>query len=161
MSVMIDMVSVIMEQVGVAAVPRSPSSEPGARSRSAAPAARLSAAPGAFVRRRTSLHVAVIGGLTRTSREWQRAGAALGVIVEHHDGITDGCRAAALAAMVRRADVVVTITVPNSHNAVAIARRVAESHGRVFLLVKRLSPRTLAAVVADALAVARAQELPR
>jgi hypothetical protein len=104
---------------------------------------------------------AVIGGLTRATHEWERAGKMLGVIVEHHDGNTAGNRAASLAAVVRRADVVVTITIPNSHGAVAIARRIATMHGRTFMLVKRLSPNALGAIVQDALALARTQALAR
>ena len=83
------------------------------------------------------LRVAVVGGLTRATHEWTRAGEALGIHLEHHDGNTTGCRAATLAAMVRRADIVVAITIPNSHNAVAIARRTAANHGRVLRIVKR------------------------
>ncbi len=95
--------------------------------------------------------VAVVGGLTRAVRAWERAGAAIGVSVEHHDGVTAGGRAATLAAMVRRADIVVSITMPNSHGAVAIARREAASHGCVFVLVNRLRPHALPAIVAAAL----------
>jgi ABC-type sugar transport system substrate-binding protein len=101
--------------------------------------------------------VAVIGGLTRATHEWERAGKELGIIVEHHDGNTPGGRAASLAAIVRRADVVVAITVPNSHNAMSIAKRAAAAHGRVFLVVRRLSPGALGALVADALATSRPQ----
>jgi hypothetical protein len=99
--------------------------------------------------------IAVIGGLTRATHEWKRAGAALGVVIEHHDGNTTGHRAALLAAIVRRADVVVTMTIPNSHNGVAIARRTAAAHRRAFMLVKRMSPSTLATIIADVLALAR------
>jgi len=97
------------------------------------------------------LRVAVIGGLTRATSEWERAGASIGAIVEHHDGRASGSRAASLAAMASRADVIVSITIPNSHNAVAIARRVAATQHRVFVRVKRLRPSSLAALVSDAL----------
>jgi hypothetical protein len=105
--------------------------------------------------------VAVIGGLTRSTLDWERVGASLGVVVEHHDGDTTGQRATALASTVRRADVVIAILMPNSHNAVAIARRISAEHGQAFVLVKRLSPNTLGPVVADALALSRAVELAR
>jgi hypothetical protein len=104
-----------------------------------------------------ALRVAIVGGLTRATHEWTRAGKALGVHLEHHDGNTTGCRAATLAAMVRRADIVVVITLPNSHNAVAIARRTAASHERILMIVKRLSPSALERVVAEALALAAAR----
>jgi hypothetical protein len=91
--------------------------------------------------------------------DWERAGEALGMIVEHHDGDVAGVRASALAAIVRRADVVIAIAMPNSHNAVAIARRLSSDHRRGFVMVKRLSPSTLGSVVA--VAVARPRELSR
>lgn len=94
--------------------------------------------------------VAVIGGLTRATHDWERIGDAAGLQVEHHDGQTAGNRATTLAAMVRRADVVVAITIPNSHNAVAIARREAALAGVPYVLVKRLRPNELATLVADA-----------
>ena len=101
------------------------------------------------------LRIAVIGGLTRSGRDWERAGEAIGAIVEHHDGNVAGVRAATLAAIVRRADIVVAILVPNSHSGVAIARRTAASHQRMFLLVKHLRPSGLADVVRTARAVDR------
>jgi hypothetical protein len=109
----------------------------------------------------TTPRVAIVGGLSRSRLEWQRAGAAIGAIVEHHDGDTSGARAATLAAIVRRADVVIAIAMPNSHNGVATARRVSTDHGRAFVLVKRLSPSALGAIIADALALARTAELAR
>jgi len=105
--------------------------------------------------------VALIGGLTRGSFDWRRAGDAIGVELEHHDGNTAGNRSDALAAIVRRADVVITILIPNSHNGVALARRTAASQGRPFVLVKRLGPSALGRVVADALAQARAGQASR
>lgn len=107
------------------------------------------------------VRVAVIGGLTRATWEWEQAGEDAGIKVEHHDGRTHGARASTLAEIVRRADVVVTITVPNSHNAVSIARRTANQHGRLFMLVKKLRPNGLAALVAEALAAPRAVAVAR
>ena len=117
-----------------------------ARAVAVQPAAPVAAAP---------VRVAVIGGLTRATWEWEQAGEDAGIVVEHHDGRTHGARASTLAEIVRRADVVVTITVPNSHNAVSIARRTANAHGRLFMLVKKLRPNALAALVATALATPR------
>jgi hypothetical protein len=116
------------------------------------------AVPGAASRAPAILRVAVIGGLTRATSDWQRAGDAIGAVVEHHDGRTAGHRAATIASIVSRADVVITITVPNSHNAVAIARRAAAAHHRPFILVKRLRPSSLADLVAEALANGRSAD---
>jgi len=93
------------------------------------------------------MKVAVIGGLSRAGRQWERAGNDLGVELEQHDGRRTGT----LAAVVRRADLVIAITLPNCHNAVVTARHVATAHGKTFVLVNRLSPSGLGAVVANAL----------
>ena len=111
--------------------------------------------------RRRVPRIAVVGGLSRSNHDWERAGAAIGVVVEHHDGVAHGCRAATLAAIVQRADVVIAITMPNSHGAIAIARRIAMRCGSALVRVKRLSPSGLGPLVADALAIARTQELDR
>jgi hypothetical protein len=102
------------------------------------------------------LRVAVVGGLTRAAELWSRAGAAIGIELEHHDGLTRGRGVAAITAAVRRADIVVIITDPNSHGGVAVARRAAVAAARPHLLVKHLRPGGLAAVLAHALG-ARAQ----
>ena len=102
------------------------------------------------------LRVAVIGGLTRATEQWRRAGAAIGVQLEHHDGQSAGRRAADIAAIVRRADVVLILTDLNSHNGVAQARRAALAHHRPHLLLRRLRPDG----VAEAIALAQATPRP-
>jgi hypothetical protein len=101
------------------------------------------------------IRVAVIGGLSRAGDLWSRAGDSIGVQLEHHDGRTRGRGAAEIAAAVRRADVVVIITEPNSHGGVTVARRTATAAHLPHLLVKRLRPNGLAAVLAEATAMAR------
>ena len=71
------------------------------------------------------VRVVVIGGLSRAGELWSRAGDSIGVDLEHHDGRTRGRGAQEITAAVRRADVVVIITDPNSHGGVAVARRAA------------------------------------
>jgi hypothetical protein len=95
------------------------------------------------------LRVAVVGGMTRAAELWSRAGDALGVELEHHDGRTSGRGAGEIAAAVRRAHVVVIITEPNSHGGVAVARRAAISAARPHLLVKRLRPGGLGALLSQ------------
>jgi hypothetical protein len=102
------------------------------------------------------LRVAVIGGLTRAAALWARAGNSIDVELEHHSGQTRGRGAQEIVAAVHRADVVVIITDPNSHGGVAVARRAASARACPHLLVKHLRPAGLGAVLADALAVARA-----
>jgi len=98
------------------------------------------------------LRVAVVGGMTRATELWSRAGDALGVDLEHHDGRTRGRGADEITAAVRRAHVVVIITEPNSHNGVAIARRAAIAAARPHLLIKRLRPGDLGALLSQQLA---------
>jgi hypothetical protein len=104
----------------------------------------------------TRTRVAVIGGLSRATDQWRRAGDAIGVELEHHDGQAAGQRAATIASIVRRADVVLIITDLNSHNGVAVARKAALAHGRPHLLVRRLRPDGVAAAIAEAQAITRA-----
>jgi Uncharacterized protein conserved in bacteria (DUF2325) len=104
---------------------------------------------------RDRIRVAVVGGLSRAGAQWSRAGQAIGVELEHHDGRTRGRRGEDIVAAVRRADVVVIITDPNSHAGVALARRAAISAARPHLLIKHLRPDGLGAVLGDALALAR------
>jgi hypothetical protein len=106
---------------------------------------------------RDRIRVAVVGGLSRAGEQWSRAGRAIGVELEHHDGRTQGRGSHDIVAAVRRADVVVIITDPNSHNGVAVARRAAILAARPHVLVKHLRPGGLRSVLGDALAAARAE----
>ena len=101
------------------------------------------------------LRVAVVGGLSRGAEQWSRAGDAAGVEVEHHDGRTAGRGSEAIVAAVRRAQVVVIITEPNSHAGVAVARRAAIAAARPHLLIKRLRPQGLPELIANTLAATR------
>lgn len=103
----------------------------------------------------TAFRVAVVGGLTRNAERWHRAGEAIGVTIEHHDGRVHGRGVDEIFAVVRRADVVVIITEPNSHGGVMVARRAANAAARPCLLVRRLRPNGLGAVIEDAIAIAR------
>jgi hypothetical protein len=49
------------------------------------------------------IRVAVVGGLSRTGEQWSRAGQAIGVEVEQHDGRTHGRGSHDIVAAVRRA----------------------------------------------------------
>jgi ribosome-interacting GTPase 1 len=101
------------------------------------------------------VRVAVVGGLSRAGDLWSRAGDALGIALEHHDGRTSG-GVHEIVAVVRRADVVVIITDPNSHNGVAAARRAAIAAAKPLVMVKHLRPGGLAEVLAPVLAAAGA-----
>jgi hypothetical protein len=107
------------------------------------------------------IRVAVIGGLSRAGELWSRAGESMGVELEHHDGRTRGRGSHDIVAAVRRADVVVIITDPNSHGGVGVARRAAIAADRRHLLVKRLRPDGLAAVIAEAIAATPSHDARR
>jgi hypothetical protein len=106
------------------------------------------------------IRVTVVGGLSRAGDQWTRAGDAIGVKLEHHDGRTAGRGSRNIVAAVRRADVVVIITDPNSHGGVAVARRAAISAALPHVLVKHLRPGDLSAVIDEALATARSTSAP-
>jgi hypothetical protein len=101
---------------------------------------------------RRRIRIAVIGGLTRATDLWTNAGRALGVELEHHDGRSQGRRADDIASLIRRADLVVIITDPNSHNGVTIARRAALAAEKPHRLVKHLRPNGLAELINEMLA---------
>jgi hypothetical protein len=105
---------------------------------------------------RDLIRVTVVGGLSRASEQWSRAGREIGLALEHHDGRIRGRRGEDIVSAVRRADVVVIITDPNSHGGVALARRAAIAAARPHVLVKRLRPAGLGALLGDALAQVRA-----
>jgi ribosome-interacting GTPase 1 len=79
------------------------------------------------------------------------------VVLEHHDGKTRGRGTHDIVAAVRRADIVVIITDPNSHGGVAVARRAAMLAERPHVLVKHLRPGDLTSVLGDTLAQAHAR----
>jgi len=110
---------------------------------------------------RDRLRVAIVGGLSRAGEHWSRAGRAIGVELEHHDGRTAGRGSHGIVAAVRRADVVVIITDPNSHGGVAVARRAAILAARPHVLVKHLRPAGLRDVLGDALAATRSASAMR
>jgi len=94
--------------------------------------------------------VAVIGGLSRANDLWVRIGARYGLELEQHDGNIHGRGSLEVTSMVRRADIVIIITDPNSHGGVETARRVAIAAGRPHVLVDRLRPHGLPAILAMA-----------
>jgi Uncharacterized protein conserved in bacteria (DUF2325) len=98
------------------------------------------------------LRVAVVGGLSRATGRWSRAGDDIGVHVEHHDGQTAGRGSREIVAAIKRSDVVVIITDRNSHGGVAVARRAAISASRPHVLIKHLRPEDLRTVLGSSFA---------
>jgi hypothetical protein len=112
--------------------------------------AAIASVEGAAMSNHERIRVAVVGGLSRAGELWSRAGKAMGVELDHHDGRTRGRGSHDIEAAVRRADVVVIITDPNSHGGVSVARRAAISAARPHVLVKHLRPDGLGEAVAAA-----------
>ena len=98
------------------------------------------------------LRVGIVGGVERTAVQLERAAESLGCSLEYHGGHTKGRGASALDALIRRVDVVVILTDVNSHNAVTQARRAALSAKRPHVLLRRMSPGRLGALVSVMLA---------
>ena len=102
-------------------------------------------------RQHNRIRVAIVGGLDRARAQWLREARTLGVELEHHTGRTAGRGSAEIIAIVRRADLVVIITDPNSHSGVAVARRAATSTALPHVLIKHLRPGDLSSVITSAL----------
>jgi hypothetical protein len=105
---------------------------------------------------RSTLRVGLIGGPSRSGWQLERTAAELGCELEHHSGATRGRGTIALAAMIRRVDVLVILTDVNSHNAVVQARRTATACGRPYVLARRLGASQLTALLTSL----RAGEVP-
>jgi Uncharacterized protein conserved in bacteria (DUF2325) len=110
---------------------------------------------------RARIRIAVVGGLSRATELWSRAGDEIGVELEHHDGRAGGRRSRDIVAAVRRADLVVIITDPNSHAGVAVAGRGGSSAGGPKLLGENLRPDGIGALIEASLAAARAEPARR
>ena len=102
------------------------------------------------------MRIGIVGGLDRAGRDLEEVARSSGHALEKHSGVISGGAAAAnLKALVARSDLVLVLTEVNSHNAVHIARRAARENHRPLRLMRRLSPRHLAAFL-NALPVAGA-----
>lgn len=100
--------------------------------------------------------VAFVGGIDRIERQIVGFGAALGIDVEVHNGRTSGNRAARLAALVQRNDLVVVVTGTNSHNAVHIVKREAARVGTVVKIVTFCGAAAARALLTEAAGPAQA-----
>jgi Uncharacterized protein conserved in bacteria (DUF2325) len=95
------------------------------------------------------MRLGLIGGVERSEADFVRLGERAGHVVEFHAGHMAGRGAAALEALIERADLVVIVTDVNSHGAVLLARRVAGKLGRRTLLLRRLGVSRFSALLAE------------
>ena len=92
------------------------------------------------------MRIAVVGGLDRVAHELEAVARAGGHELGTHTGVIAGkATSTRLRALVIWSDLVLVLTVVNSHNAVRLARQVARSHHRPLRILRRLGPSHLAA----------------
>lgn len=91
--------------------------------------------------------IGIVGGVERTGRLLDVAAHSRGASLELHAGHMKGTGDRALISLVQRADLVVITTDVNSHAAVRRARELARQHGRPCVLVRRLGPKRLEALL--------------
>lgn len=80
--------------------------------------------------------VLFVGGMDRNEPALLSLGRSLGIEVEVHYGDIHGRGAAALDAMIARAELVVVVTSVNSHGGVNLAKRAARAHGVPMIIAR-------------------------
>ncbi len=93
------------------------------------------------------LRIGLIGGLHRSEGQFVRTAAAAGYDLEFHAGDMIGRRAQGLESMIPRVDLLFIVTDVNSHNAVMVARRLANENGIRYVLLRRCNPTRLIELV--------------
>jgi hypothetical protein len=83
------------------------------------------------------MHIGLVGGLDRTESVFPQLAKRAGHRLECHNGDLSGRGSDTLQTLVERSDVVIVVTDVNSHAAVWRARRLARSHGRRCVLMRR------------------------
>ncbi|MCC6524334.1 MAG: DUF2325 domain-containing protein [Polyangiaceae bacterium] len=98
------------------------------------------------------MRIGIVGGVGRNQPQLYELAARAGHVLEVHDGDVGGRGAVALAALVRRADLVVIAMEVNSHGAVRLARRLCKSSGTAALVLRTASPARVAELLTGAAA---------
>jgi hypothetical protein len=83
------------------------------------------------------MRIGWIGGRERNETQLERIAAKSGHVLEFHSGHVAGRGADTLRALVERSDFLIIVTDVNSHGAVLLAKRVAQSSGRASLVIRR------------------------
>ena len=86
------------------------------------------------------MRIGIVGGLTRSGKQYQRLAEESRHEVEFHCGEIGGHGAADLVALVERIDFLVVVTDVNSHGAVRLARYRAQLRRLPILLLRRCGP---------------------
>lgn len=95
------------------------------------------------------MNIAIIGGLDRGDHHYTALAQLEGHSIQRHTGDMAGRGNEALAALVERSQLVIVITDVNSHAAVIGARRVARSHRKRCVLVRRFGLSRFRALLND------------
>lgn len=96
------------------------------------------------------MRIGIVGGVGRNQPQLYELAARAGHVLEAHDGDVGGRGAVTLAALVRRADLVVIAMEVNSHGAVRLARRLCKRSGTAALVLRTASPARVAEILATA-----------
>jgi hypothetical protein len=100
------------------------------------------------------MRVGIVGGLDRNEGAYERLAESLGHEVEHHTGVMRGTAGSELESLVKRSDLVVILTDVNSHAAVKMTRKLLSTHPRPSVLMRRLGPSRLSALLREHAATA-------
>ncbi len=95
------------------------------------------------------MHIGLIGGIERGTHHYENIAAAGGHTLEIHSGHLAGRGVETLTAIVERSDLIVVITDVNSHGGMWSARRLAKARGRRCVLVRRMGPSRLRALLGE------------
>jgi hypothetical protein len=83
------------------------------------------------------MHIALVGGLDRSESQYRQLAERAGHSIEWHTGDLAGRGAGSLDSMIERADLVIVVTLVNSHGAVWRARKLAKQRRKRLLLLAR------------------------
>lgn len=83
------------------------------------------------------MHIAWIGGLTRSLDRYAEEAKRLGHALHTHDGVIGGKGTASLENVLLRADMIIALTEVNSHGAIGLARRASIEYGKPFFLLRK------------------------
>lgn len=83
------------------------------------------------------MRIGIVGGLTRSGKQYHRLAQSSGHEVEFHSGEIGGHGASEIVTLIERVDLLVVVTDVNSHGAVRLARYRAQLRRLPLLLLRR------------------------
>ncbi len=85
------------------------------------------------------MRIGWVGGLDRGIERLEKAAEQAGHTLEWHSGRTSGRGVEGLETMIERSDVVVIVIEVNSHGGAILAKKLAYSHGRKAVMLRKPS----------------------